>query len=121
MQLESRALAPWFALGGSIVLSSCAQISLKHGLNMQKTKTPSSAARFSPWLLAWLIAFAVATYLWIVALKGLDLSYAYPLLALGYVLVTALAAAFLHEKVSRTQWIAVAIIATGAAFVAGSV
>jgi undecaprenyl phosphate-alpha-L-ara4N flippase subunit ArnE len=121
MQLESQHLTSWLALGGSIVLGSCAQIALKHGLNRQKGNTAIVKAMFNPWLLGWLVGFAAATYLWIIALKGLDLSYAYPLLALGYVIVTALAAAFLHEKVSRTQWIAVAIIATGAAFVAGSV
>jgi hypothetical protein len=36
MQLESQHLTSWLALGGSIVLGSCAQIALKHGLNKQK-------------------------------------------------------------------------------------
>jgi undecaprenyl phosphate-alpha-L-ara4N flippase subunit ArnE len=121
MQLEFRKFVPWMALGGSIVLSSFAQVSLKHGLNMRKNNTSSSVTIFAPWLFAWFIAFGVATYLWIIALRNLDLSYAYPLLALGYVVVTALAATFLNENVSRTQWIAVVIIAAGAAFVAGSV
>jgi undecaprenyl phosphate-alpha-L-ara4N flippase subunit ArnE len=120
MQLATPSSLPWIALGGSIVTSSCAQISLKRAMNCRQVKTSFAASLLSPWLMAWLVGFAAATYLWIVALKVLDLSYAYPLLGLGYVIVTAMAALFLNEKVSRVHWIAVGIIALGAACVAGS-
>jgi undecaprenyl phosphate-alpha-L-ara4N flippase subunit ArnE len=121
MQIDGHNSLSWTALGGSIVLGSCAQISLKLAFNTRSANRSLLALATSPWLIAWLIGFAGATYLWIFALRVLDLSYAYPLLGLGYVIVTALAALFLGEKVSSTHWFAVAIITLGAACVAGSV
>ena len=103
----------WFALGGSIVLSACAQIALKHGANRRRQRRQRGAA--SAWVLVWAVSFVVATALWIVALQRLDISYAYPLLGFGYVLVTAMAALLLGERVSRLHWFAVVIIAAGAA------
>jgi undecaprenyl phosphate-alpha-L-ara4N flippase subunit ArnE len=58
---------------------------------------------------------------WIIALRHLDISIAYPLMSLGYVAVTALAMVLLGEKVSKLRWIAVGLITCGAAMVAGSV
>lgn len=109
------------ALGGSIVLGACAQIALKHGANIRRPGRGVWRAVVSPWLLTWAVCFAVATALWIVALRSLDISYAYPLLGFGYVLVTALAALLLRERVSPLHWLAVLLITTGAACVARSV
>ncbi len=110
----------WVALFGSIVLGSCAQIALKHGANTRRPGEGLARAVLSPWVLLWAANFSVATVLWIIALSHLDISYAYPLLGLGYVLVTALAAWLLREHVSRLHWLAVGIIALGAACVARS-
>ena len=110
----------WTELAGSIVLGACAQIALKHGANQRRAGEGGHRAIVSPWVLAWAAAFIVATALWILALRRLDISYAYPLLGLGYVLVTALAALLLGERVSRLHWLAVLIIATGAICVARS-
>jgi undecaprenyl phosphate-alpha-L-ara4N flippase subunit ArnE len=111
----------WLALSGSIVLGACAQIALKYGANNRQPGTGPWRAAISPWLLIWAASFAAATVLWIMALSHLDISYAYPLLGLGYVLVTALAALLLGERVSPLHWLAVLLIAAGAACVARSV
>lgn len=113
-------LHPWLALSGSIALSSCAQIALKYGVNRRRPQAAWWHLAFSPWVLLWGASFALATLLWVVALRVLDLSYAYPLLGFGYVLVTALAALLLRERVSKLHWLAVLLIAFGAACVARS-
>ncbi len=113
-------MSPLIELAGSIVLGAGAQIALKHGANLRRPGTGGLRAALSPWVLAWAVCFAIATALWILALRRLDISYAYPLLGLGYVLVTALAALLLGERVSRLHWLAVFIIATGAVCVARS-
>jgi drug/metabolite transporter (DMT)-like permease len=41
-------------------------------------------------------------------------------MGLGYLVVTALAAVVLRERVSASHWLAVLLIATGAACIAGS-
>ena len=111
----------WIALAGSILLSSFAQIALKRGMNGRRAATGVWSVARSPWVMAWGMSFFVATVLWIVALRSLDLSYAYPLLGSGYVVVTAMAAIFLRERVTRVHWLAVGIIAVGVACIARSV
>ena len=69
------------------------------------------------WTAVWAICFAVATVLWLVALRGSDISYAYPLLGAGYVLVTLLAKWVLREQVSTQRWIAVLVITAGVVMV----
>ena len=58
--------------------------------------------------------------LWLVGLQHLDLSYAYPLVSLGYVLVTLLSAVCFDEQVNRQRWLAVAVISLGVILIAGS-
>lgn len=107
------------ALSSSVVLGSSAQILLKRGSAAFKTET--GLRRFlSVWMLGWAICFLVATGLWMIALKQLDISYAYPLLGLGYVLVVILADRFLHESVTPLRWFAITVISTGAILIAGS-
>ncbi len=110
---------PWIALSGSILLGACAQIMLKHGVNTS-SKGSLVGLMASPWVMLWAISFGVATVLWIVALSRMQISYAYPLLGFGYVVVTVLASVFLGEHVSRRHWLAVITIAVGAALVARS-
>ncbi len=112
---------PWFLLGGSIVLGSLGQIALKRGANVRDPAAGALRGYCSIWVLAWAVSFVLATVLWIAALKHLEISYAYPMLGLGYVLVTAMAALVLGERVSRLHWLAVLLIAAGAACVGRSV
>lgn len=101
-------------LSGSVVLSALAQISLRHGASMSKdVRSP----RAWPWFALWGSCFAVATVLWIMALRRADISYAYPLLGSGYVLVTVLARWILRERVTALRWIAVLIITAGVVMV----
>ncbi|MGI8770904.1 MAG: EamA family transporter [Acidobacteriaceae bacterium] len=109
----------WLALGGSILLGSSAQIFLKRGVSSAPGKRVFHGY-LSPWVLAWGISFVVATVLWLTALAHIDISYAYPLLGVGYVLVVLLAAFFLNERISSRRWLAMLIIAAGAVIVARS-
>jgi undecaprenyl phosphate-alpha-L-ara4N flippase subunit ArnE len=118
--LSSIAIHPWVALSSSIFLGAIGQISLKHGVTEGKSNTSKSSAMLTPWILGWAVSFALATMLWIVALKSIELSRAYPLLGLSYPLVTAMAALLLGERVSRAHWLAVGLITAGALCVARS-
>jgi len=110
---------PLISLSGSIVLSSAAQIFLKRGVGSPDAQ--SFARRLlSPFVLLWGLCFAAATLLWIVALSHMDISYAYPMLGSGYVIVTVVAIVFLKERVSLQRWAAVLVIAIGAMMIAGS-
>ena len=62
----------------------------------------------------------VATSVWLIGLQRVDLSYAYPMVSLGYVLVSLLAMAFFKEQVQRDRWIAILVICAGVILIAGS-
>jgi len=117
-------MSPTVALWTSIVLGACAQVFLKRGVSPQnpssKPGTPPSgfALLFSPWVLAWGACFVVATGLWLVSLSRMEISYAFPLLSLGYPVVAILSMMFLKERVTPARWIAILIITIGVAIIA---
>ena len=119
---------PKLMIWASVSLSAVAQICLKHGLNRIRT---SKSARLrpavmvmsvvcQPFVWAWGICFVIATGLWLLGLQKLELSYAYPLVSFGYVIVNLLSAFFFHERVDRNRWLAVAVICLGVFLIAGS-
>ncbi len=57
---------------------------------------------------------------WIAVLSRMDLSYAYPFLALNFVLVTFVAQVGLGEVVPSLRWVGVSIICAGVVLVARS-
>ena len=60
------------------------------------------------------LACAVAAALsWIVAISRSDLSFAYPFMALGIVLVLALSGVLFDEDISIARWLGVAIVCLG--------
>lgn len=65
------------------------------------------------WVLSAFAAAAVAAACWMVAIERLELGYAYPFVALTFVLVPAASAVFLHEPVSLPQMFGIALIVAG--------
>ncbi len=107
----------WPALAGSVLLGSCAQISLKRGLG--SSGMGNSRLR-SPWVLGWAASFALATALWFAALAHMPVSHAYPALGAGYILVALLARVFLGERIPARRGWALALVALGVAVAGGS-
>ena len=121
-------MSPKLMIWLSVVLSAVAQLLLKQGLNNVRSRNGanSSAAALifavatQAWVWLWGVCFVFATALWLLGLQKLDLSYAYPLLSVGYILVNLLSAIFFHERVDRMRWLAVAVISVGVVLIAGS-
>jgi len=93
-------MAHLWILAASILLNVCGQISIKQSiLNFQSSAgedayfglSTAGPILFSPLTLLGLALYGVSAMFWISALSRVELSYAYPLLGVGYVLV-ALAA-----------------------------
>jgi drug/metabolite transporter (DMT)-like permease len=111
----------------SVTLSAVAQVFLKQGLNNLKRKQESGnvlqlvlGVAQQGWIWLWAVSFVMATALWLLGLQKLQLSYAYPLLSIGYILVNFLSAIFFRERVDGMRWIAVAIISAGVVLIANS-
>jgi undecaprenyl phosphate-alpha-L-ara4N flippase subunit ArnE len=119
---------PKLMIWASVVLSAVAQIFLKQGLtNIQRRKQATDGlvqlfialiSQVFIWL--WGLSFVAAMGLWLIGLQKLDLSYAYPLVSVGYVIVSLLSAIFFHERVDRHRWLAVAVISSGVVLIAAS-
>jgi len=120
-------MSPKLMIWISVTLSAVAQIFLKQGLSrLQQNRNGGGIGSLilgvvrQAYVWLWGICFVLATALWLLGLQKLELSYAYPLVAFGYVLVNILSALFFHESVNRNRWIAVAVIGLGVMLIAGS-
>ncbi len=110
----------------AVSFSATGEILLKSGVNRLG---PLHLAGLGEWLLQALrtpylyggfACVATGAAFWIAAISRADLSWAYPMLALGYVIVLVLSAAFLGERITLPRLIGTALIAIGVVLVARS-
>ena len=74
-------------------------------------------AVLNPWValgILFLLGFFAA---YMTALSWADLTFVLPATSLGYVLLALMAKFFLHEQVSTTRWLGIALISAGVGFV----
>ncbi len=67
----------------------------------------------NPFVIAGVGAYGISSIFWLILLSRVELSYAYPALSLGYVLITLVSALALNEQVSPLRWTAVVVICLG--------
>ena len=111
----------------SVTLAAIAQVTLKMGMNHvtdanggQLALSGESLKQILTTLLVWvgLGIFAISAVLWLFALSRASLSFAYPVAALGYVIIVAASILFLDEHVPPLGWAGVACIVVGILLVA---
>ncbi|MFH1453745.1 MAG: EamA family transporter [Armatimonadota bacterium] len=68
---------------------------------------------FKPLILMGLVCYAAATASWLVVLSKSELSFAYPLISLGYILVVLVGLIIFKEKVSLLRFLGVLLICGG--------
>jgi len=111
----------------AISLGAFGQISLKHGMkqfgDLGRVGVGMAAnvirAIFTPYVLLGLLLYAVSSCFWLVVLSSWNLSYAYPMIAISYVLVVLLSRVFFGDKVVPFQWLGIMLMCTGLVLVAG--
>lgn len=112
----------------SIILGICAQIALKYsatgfgnidfegvGFSLSAYLSDTHALTALGQLILGGALYGVSMIVWIVTLKHLPLSSAYPLLALSYPIVSLVAVYFtgLGEELSGSQWLGIVLISCG--------
>jgi multidrug transporter EmrE-like cation transporter len=95
----------------SVLLNACAQLAIKKA-TQQDTSTLSDLLK-NPFLYLTAFLYATSIYAWFIALSRLNLTVAYPLQALGYVVVTIAAVNFLNEEMTIINWIGITVIIIG--------
>ncbi|MFO1294067.1 MAG: SMR family transporter [Rubrivivax sp.] len=110
-----------------VLLNAVAQLLLKSGAGSVGPIGGWSALRgalpalaLHPGVLGGLVCYAVSVLVWIVALSRVDVSVAYPLLSVGYVVNALLAMWLFGEAVTLQRWLGIGIILIGVTLVARS-
>lgn len=92
------------------MIESLGQISFK--MTAKTTKGEAGRRRF---LAAGIVCMAVEAVVWTFALTKLNVSIAYPMGSLSFVMVVLMSRLILHEKVQKERWLGVALILCGTA------
>jgi len=115
---------------GGVLLNACAQLLLKAGAasvgqisvmagGAALWRTALSLAQH-PGIVGGLACYVVSVVFWIVALSRVEVSVAYPMLSIGYVLNALLAWWLFGEQVTAQRWLGIAVIIVGVILVARS-
>ncbi len=111
-----------------VALNVTGQLSLKHGmsklgnfaLSLNTLPPVFLQAAFNPYVLLGLLCYGLGFMVWLVVLAKAEVSYAYPLISLGYVFTAILARVLIGEAVSLTRMAGILVICVGVFLVARS-
>ncbi|AEM49852.1 MULTISPECIES: SMR family transporter [Gammaproteobacteria] len=111
----------------SVALNASAQLFLRKGMpnvslvtNQGVLELAQGAIRivFNPWVFSGLSCYAISIVLWMYVLSKVQVSFAYPFLSVGYVIVVGAAYLFFREPVSVMKLAGIALICAGVVLVA---
>ena len=113
----------------SICLAVVGQVLLKIGMTQVGSIGSSSIANWQSTLIkvittpqVWLglLLYGLSAVFWLIVLSRVDLSFAYPFVAVGYIAVLLISSIYLHENVSLLRWSGVLVICLGVMMIAKS-
>lgn len=105
-----------------VLLNSAAQLLLKAGArtigsvsmtSMSSVGAAAWSAATQPWIATGLVCYFVSAGLWIVALTRVDVTVAYPMLSMGYVIAAMLAWQIFGEQLTAARLLGIFIILIG--------
>lgn len=103
----------------SVTLSAFGQVSFKIGVDRAGGSDAQTALGtvmsmlFSPMVLVGLALYAIGTVFWLLALKHMDLSLAYPFVALSFIVVVAIGVLGLGEPFNLVKLAGLCLIIAG--------
>ena len=104
----------------AVSLGSIAQLMLKMGINsfgQLSDLTSLISAVFTPLVFTGVLLYFLSSLLWLVILSNTELSYAYPFIAVSYVIVALLSYALLNEALPLLRILGIITITAGVAIV----
>jgi multidrug transporter EmrE-like cation transporter len=104
-----------------VMLNAAAQLTLKQGMRqigyfdfrLENCGHILLAVAASPYILAGLGCYVVSVMVWLLVLSRVEVSYAYPLLSIGYIVTTFAGRLFFHEAIDATRWSGIVVICVG--------
>ncbi len=100
-----------FSVTGEFFLSKGMKLVGELSLSTIGSQLPTMLGTWQLW--AGFGSIAVGAAFWLAALSRADLSWAYPLLALGYVVTLLLAPLILREQIPMIRWVGGGLIVLG--------
>jgi len=104
-----------------VLLNAFAQIAMKKAVSaagMTWSLGPLLKLFLHPWMVACMGCYAVSIVVWAAAMKLVPVNFAYPFLALGFVVGAFMSRMFLGEVIPPLRWMALAIIVVGVGLLA---
>jgi len=104
-----------------VLLNACAQLALKQGMRqigefafrLENLISVGWSVALNPFVAVGLGCYVFSVVIWLMVLSRVEVSYAYPLLSVGYI-VTALAGRFFFsEALTPTRWAGILVICIG--------
>ncbi len=113
----------WWLILISVTSGVSGQVFLKLGTEQSEDASPGLVGLITsivttPYMLLGLFLYGCGALAWIAVLKRMDLSYAYPFLALNFVLIAIVSRFILGEEVPALRWLGIAVICSGIFLVA---
>lgn len=110
---------PLILLG--VFLNASAQLSLKQGMrtvghfafSLENIMPIGTKVALNPFVLAGLFCYVVSVIVWLMALSRVDVSYAYPLLSVGYIVTAFAGQIFFGETLGPVRWAGILVICLG--------
>jgi multidrug transporter EmrE-like cation transporter len=104
-----------------VLLNAAAQLVLKQGMlnigyfdfRLKNLSHIFNAAMLSPYILTGLLCYAVSVVIWLMVLSRVEVSYAYPLLSIGYIVTAFAGWHFFNESITITRWAGILVICFG--------
>ena len=110
---------PLILLG--VLLNATAQLCLKQGMRqvghfaftVGNLLPIGFKVALNPFVFSGLACYVVSVVVWLLALSRVDVSYAYPLLSVGYIVTAFAGQFFFGEALGPTRWAGIIVICVG--------
>ncbi|HBT96596.1 MAG TPA: 4-amino-4-deoxy-L-arabinose transferase [Desulfobulbaceae bacterium] len=104
-----------------VLLNAAAQLALKQGMRqighfdfvLQNISQVFFAVAGNPFIWLGLCCYVVSVVIWLLILSRVEVSYAYPLLSVGYIVTASAGWLFFQENMSMTRLMGIAVICFG--------
>jgi undecaprenyl phosphate-alpha-L-ara4N flippase subunit ArnE len=120
MEVTAMNYEGWLELALVVLLGTSGQIALKYALLESPPLRRSVSALVSLPIFIWLVCYGATTILWLLALRTIPLSQAFPMLGLQYALIPLASGRMLRERLQPMQWGGIGLIVVGVALVGRS-
>ncbi|MCP4574897.1 MAG: EamA family transporter [Deltaproteobacteria bacterium] len=110
---------PLILLG--VLLNATAQLCLKQGMrqvghfafSLSNLAPIGFKVALNPFVFAGLVCYVVSVVVWLLALSRVEVSYAYPLLSVGYIVTAFAGQLFFGEALGPMRWAGILVICLG--------